>query len=338
MARSPHVIHGLEKRETPFALSSLARPSTIRRTGRWNRQHRMRRIAHLSDVHILDARAPAAIGAGARQARYRLATKFVSLGRGIDPQDRSRRLARALASAKANGAEHFVISGDLTEVGEDAEFEHFAGVLHDARLPEGSVTLVPGNHDAYTLPNAWKKALAGPLARFASGSAAKPGRVVDRGPVVFLPIDSSCFQTIAWSGGLFTRAMAEAVERRLVDPAFRNAAVVLVQHHPPFHPHALPIVRWIDGLRGGAEVLDLLARHPRLQLLHGHLHRVLDRILATTGRAPTTRAPDQESPSPTRLFGAPATCDGTNDASSFRLYDVRDGALRAAPILEAHAA
>jgi 3',5'-cyclic AMP phosphodiesterase CpdA len=301
----------------------------------------MRRIAHLSDVHILDARAPGAMGA--RQTRYRLATKFVSIGRGIDPKDRRRRLERALASAKANGADHFVISGDLTEVGEEAEFEHFAEVLHDARLPADSVTLVPGNHDAYTLPNAWKRAMEGPLAAFAAGSAAKAGRVVDRGPVVFLPIDTSYFQSIAWSGGLFTRAMTEAVERRLVDPAFRSAALVLVLHHPPFHPHALPIVRWIDGLRGGAEVLELLSRHPRLQLLHGHLHRVLDRILHRTGSSLTTRSPDPSAdPSgtdrgPTRLFGAPATCDGTRqrgqeDTPNFRLYDVRDGALYPAPV------
>ena len=42
------------------------------------------------------------------------------------------------------------VSGDLTEVGEQAEFEQFAAILHDAGFPEDSVTLVPGNHDAYT--------------------------------------------------------------------------------------------------------------------------------------------------------------------------------------------
>lgn len=302
----------------------------------------MQRIAHLSDVHILDARARAAMGGATRQARYRLTTRYLSAGRSVDPEQRSRRLASALAAAKANGATHFVISGDLTEVGEEAEFEHFAEVLHDARLPAESVTLVPGNHDAYTLPNAWKKAMEGPLARFAAGSAsAKAGRVVDRGPVVFLPIDSSCFQSIAWSGGVVTRTTLEAVERRLGDPAFRSAAMVIVLHHPPFHPHALPLVRWIDGLRGGAEVLELLARHPRLQLLHGHLHRMLDRILSTTGRALTTRAPNHENASaperePTRLFGAPATCEGPEDGprgvARFRLYDVRNGALCPVPV------
>lgn len=283
----------------------------------------MRRIAHLSDVHILDARA------GTRRARYRFATQLVSLGHhGVNPLARVRRLARALSVAKQHGADHIVISGDLTEVGEDAEFEQFAEVLHDAKLPEDSVTLVPGNHDAYTNGDGWARAMRGPLARFAAASAAAAGKIVDRGPVALLPIDTTRFQTIAWSGGVFTKETAAAVDRRMSDPAFRDKAMLLVVHHPPFHP--VKVMKWIDGLRGGANVLDLLARHPRLQLLHGHLHRIFNHILATSsavgaavGLRPKSEAPD----APTRLFGAPATCDG--DGPNVRLYDVKDGALLA---------
>ncbi len=318
----------------------------------------MRRIAHLSDVHILDSRA-------GRQARYRFATKLVTLGqRAVDPQQRRKRLARALAAAKASGADHFVISGDLTEVGEDAEFEEIAEVLHDAGLPDGSVTLVPGNHDAYTTIDGWTRALRGPLARFAAASAAMAGKIVDRGAVAFLPIDTTRFQTIARSGGVFTKDAAAAVDRRLRDPAFRDKAMVLVVHHPPFHP--VRALKWIDGLRGAADVLELLARHSRLQLLHGHLHRIFNHILATTvvgaalaqawplprteqawplGGPRTEQAwsldgPRTEQPvlrpkadapnAPTRLFGAPATCEGRDDAPApIRLYDVKDGALEA---------
>ncbi len=289
----------------------------------------MRRIAHLSDVHLLDTRA-------GRQARYRFATKLVTIGqRQIDPVARKRQLARALASAKASGADHFIISGDLTEVGEQAEFEQVAEVLHEARLPEDSITLVPGNHDAYTNADGWAKAMRGPLARFAAASASVAGKIVDRGAVAFLPLDTTRFQTIAWSGGVFTKETAAAVEQRACDPAFRDKALVLVVHHPPFHP--VKALKWIDGLRGAAEVLDLLARHPRLQLLHGHLHRIFNHIIATSsavgaalGHAvlrPKAEAPD----APTRLFGAPATCeDGPDGAPRIRLYDVRDGALHAA--------
>src|ERR1041384_2137479 len=100
----------------------------------------MFRIAHLSDVHILDR------DTRKSGARYRLATKFVSLGRAIDPRARAKKLARSLAAAKARGVDHVVITGDLTELGDRAEFEHLSEVLHDARFPEGAITLVPGNH------------------------------------------------------------------------------------------------------------------------------------------------------------------------------------------------
>lgn len=291
----------------------------------------MRRIAHLSDVHILDARA------GTRRARYRFATKLVALGRrAVDPRARTRRLANALRLAKASRADHFVISGDLTEVGEEAEFEQFAEVLHDAELPEDSVTLVPGNHDAYSASQAWTRAMNGPLARFAAASAAAPGKVVERDHVAFFPLDTTCFQTIARSGGVFTKQSAEAIEQRLSDSAFRDKAIVLVVHHPPFHP--VKALQWIDGLRGKALVLDLLARHPRLQLLHGHLHRIFNHIVSTSSPAtPAFVSPAaQGTPNTiTRLFGAPATCDGSEEAPPIRFYDVVAGALHAAPPVQA---
>lgn len=299
----------------------------------------MRRLAHLSDVHILDSRAPL------RSGRYRLATRFVAAGRAIAPESRSRRLAAALAAAKAGGADHVVISGDLTEVGEAAEFEQFAGILEDARFPDGAITLVPGNHDAYT-KGGWQKALAGPLARFASASASAsdPGErkatpLVDRGPVALLPLDTTRFQTICWSGGVVTQATADALERRLSDPGLAGKALVLVAHHPPFYPKSVPVLRWIDGLRGYSEVLGLLARHPRLQLLHGHLHRVFDRILGGSGGAlkldPVGRTDADRSGADgtrrlTRVFGAPATCDDRENEPRVRFYDVRGGALTAA--------
>jgi 3',5'-cyclic-AMP phosphodiesterase len=280
---------------------------------------RIKRIAHLSDVHILDPRTLRS------SARYRVATKLVSLGRAIDPRMRAKKLARALGAAKASGADHFVISGDLTELGDATEFERFAEVLEDARLPDDAVTLVPGNHDAYTTQAAWKRAIDGPLKRFAGASATEPGKIVERGDVALLPIDTSCFQNIVRAGGEFTPDAARAVEASLSDPALREKAIVLVLHHAPFVLHKTPVMQWIDGLRGGATVIDLLKKHPRLQVLHGHLHRVVDRMLEVRE---STR---------TRIFGAPAVCDAADEGgageSHVRVYEVREGVLESMGML-----
>ncbi len=272
----------------------------------------MRRIAHLSDLHMLDR------DARRSNARYRFATRAVSLGRPIDPRGRARKLARALEAAKASGADHVVISGDLTELGDDAEFEHLAQVLEEAAIPSDALTIVPGNHDAYTTPHAWKKALSGPLARWANASAEEPGKIVERGDVALMPIDTSCYQSIAFSRGVFSREAARAVERRLADPALRDKTVLLVVHHPPLSRPTNAVWTWIDELRGGKQLVDLLMTHPRAQLLHGHLHRVVDRIV---GLGKNARA---------RIFGASATVDDALDAPRVRLYDVRDGWLETA--------
>ncbi len=277
----------------------------------------MRRIAHLSDVHTLDP------DHRRSSTRYRFSTKFVSLGRPVDPRARARKLLRGLAAAKASGADHFVITGDLTEMGDATEFEHFASLLHEARMPEGTVTLVPGNHDAYTTNGNWRRALEGPLKAYAGASAADAGKVVERGEVAFLPIDTSCFQSIARSAGTFEPEAARAVQARIDDPALRDKAIVLVMHHPPFSTHSNALSEWIDGLRGCKHVLDMLARHPRVQILHGHMHRVVDRIvLLGKGVAGVANR--------ARIFGAPAIVDDAFDLPRVRLYDLRDGVLESA--------
>ncbi len=262
------------------------------------------RIAHLSDVHMLDAR-PSRSRAG-----FSMAVRFVSIGRPLDAAERTSKLVRALDAANRSRADHIVISGDLTEIGDQEEFEAFAEVLHDRSVDPDRVTLVPGNHDAYASRDAWKRALAGPLAAFARGAADEPGKIVERGDVCFVPLDVTRVQPVTRSAGELTTHAAEILEKRLVDPWFRDRAVVLVQHHPPFS-HTTGAWQWMDGLAGGARLMSLLARLPNLHALHGHLHYVVDRIVAI-GR--------------TRIFGAPAIVDD-DSTPRVRLYDVRDGCL-----------
>jgi 3',5'-cyclic AMP phosphodiesterase CpdA len=266
------------------------------------------RIAHVSDPHIL---APSSKSEG-----HGIRVRYVNLGRVIDAAARRTKLERALVAAKKTGADHFVVSGDLTELGTTREFEEFASALDAAKLPADSVTLVPGNHDAYSSSGSWKTAIEGPLRPYAAGSASEPGKVVDRGGVAFLPLDVTCYQTVARSGGEFTHDASVALERRLGDSGLRSKALVVVQHHPPIGFN--PILHWFDGLRGHTRLLDLLARFAHAQVLHGHLHRVIDRLLGGLGRS--------------RIFGAPAIVED-DGVSRVRLYEVRDGALESAGLV-----
>jgi 3',5'-cyclic AMP phosphodiesterase CpdA len=260
------------------------------------------RIAHLSDVHTLEP----------SKRAYGWGLKFVSIHRPLDATARLRKLARALAAARQSGADHVVISGDLTEMGTEAQFAAFAEVLAASGIAPEKVTLVPGNHDAYTSGSGWSRALAGPLAPYAKSSA---GQIVDRQDVVLLPLDTSIHQNVAFSGGCLTDEAVRQVAERLDDPAFHKKTVVIVMHHPPFL-HARKVWQYIDGLRGAARLMDLLVRNPHVQLLHGHVHRTLDRLIGGLGKH--------------RVFGAPATVDDAEGRPRVRLYDVADGALESA--------
>lgn len=260
------------------------------------------RIAHLSDLHLLSED---------RRSRS-WAAQFVSLHRPLDLVGRKEKLVRALQQAKARGAEHVVLSGDLTEVGASAEFEVLAHLLADSPFAPRQITLVPGNHDAYTARDGWKRAFEGPLAPYRSTSSVDPNTVkpVDLGSVVLLPVDTTCYQSVASSCGVFTSSAGESLRAHLRGTSEASAARVIVQHHPPF-PRKSAAWQRIDGLRGWQGLLEILLAYPTLALLHGHMHRIVTRVLGSMQHA--------------RIFGASATVDDRE--TRLRVYEPQAGLL-----------
>ncbi len=277
----------------------------------------VQRIAHISDVHLLDKR-----------DTYDFRCRFVSIYRPLDAASRAKKFLAALRTSVRAGAHHIVISGDLTEMGTPTEFEHLAELLAEAKVDPSAVTLVPGNHDAYTAPDGWRRALRGPLRAFAETSAnVTVGNVVERGDLTLLPIDVTKHQSVARSGGELTEDMVAQLERRFGDPALRNRAVVVVQHHPPFSNPRSPW-HFIDGLAGYARMLAAMTRHPHVQLLHGHNHQITDRVvnlpLVVGDRLRAMAEGVRRLP---RVFSAPAIVEDEIGRARVRLYDVRDGRI-----------
>jgi 3',5'-cyclic AMP phosphodiesterase CpdA len=205
-----------------------------------------------------------------------------------------------------------VVSGDLTESGTPEQFEVLAEALHEARVAPERITLVPGNHDAYTSPDAWARAIEGPLSAYRATAAEAPGKVVETGGLALLPLDMAFHQPIVRSAGLVTDDALDVLERRLSDALARRMPTIIVQHHPPY-AHTVAAWQWIDGLIGAARLTAMLARYADVHVLHGHLHKAVDRAIDTVR---------------TRIFGAPALVEDADDAPPrVRLYDVRAGAL-----------
>ncbi|MFT3766068.1 MAG: metallophosphoesterase [Minicystis sp.] len=258
-------------------------------------------LAHLSDLHLLEAHH------GSRSGADRARLAFLSAGRAHDAADRRRRALRALQTAQRSGADHVVITGDLTEDGIAAQYEVLAEVLHESALPASKVTIVPGNHDAYASGDAFARALEGPLRAYAETST--PGAPVLLRDAAILPVSTAMAQPYAFSAGAVGRPTLESAVKLSRDSKKSGRALVLAMHHPP-QRRAVPLMQWLDGLRDHAEVAAILEEHDHVHVLHGHLHEAMDRGVRP-GATP-------------RIFGTEAVVNGKTPV---RYYHARHGRI-----------
>jgi 3',5'-cyclic AMP phosphodiesterase CpdA len=265
----------------------------------------MTRIAHLSDLHLLE---PAI---NSRRGQARLRVNYLSFRRPIDYESRRQRALNALAAACQTGFDHLVVTGDLTEDGAASQFEVLAEVLATSGIPAERVTLLPGNHDAYGAGDGWVRALEGPLAPWAPSSRG----VTWLDDCAILPISSAVHQSCLRSSGRVETADLDRVDA--VARAEPTRTVVLAQHHAPF-----PVIhQWVHGLLNHDEVTGLMYAHANVSLLHGHIHRRRERGLFVGG--------------PLRIFSSFAVAD---NASPLRMYDVAEGLLHPVATLGARVA
>lgn len=262
----------------------------------------MTRIAQLSDLHLLEEEFHG------RRGQARLRVNFLSIRRRIDIEDRRVRALRSLQRARELGFDHLVLTGDLTEDGHPAQYEMLAEVLEDSGIEPERVTLLPGNHDAYGA--AWEEMLRGPLGRWAKGG--RPGEVQKLDGVTLVSGCTAVPQTVLKSSGRIDDDQLAAVDAaaRAAGP---NEAVVLAQHHPPFKV----MNQWVHGLLNHEDVWSLLQEHPRLHVLHGHIHRRKERGL--------------EKGAPVRIFSPTAV---TDSEQPLRIYEAIDGELVGVPLPE----
>lgn len=264
----------------------------------------MTRIAHVSDLHLVE------VDHDRRTGLERRRLSFLCFGRTIDYDARRARVVHALRTAMSGGADHVVITGDLTEDGVAPQFEVLADTLRHAGLCPSRVTLVPGNHDAYTREDALETAIAGPLREFEETSGAEGLSVLDG--VVVLPVSTARHQSYARSAGHIDREGIGRIAKFAEVTRRMGRALVVAQHHPALG-HPIAAWNYWDGLLGHRAMRDLLDEHPHVHVVHGHTHK------AASERVVRDRHP--------QVFCADAVVDG---ALPVRFYDV--GESRVAPV------
>jgi 3',5'-cyclic AMP phosphodiesterase CpdA len=234
----------------------------------------MIRIAHVSDLHVLSRTAAhwRSIVFNKRVTGY--ANLVLRRGR-VHRRDY---LLSVLAAA-AEQSDHLVVTGDITNLSLEHEYEQACRLLSDvARRTE--VTVMPGNHDIY-LPSThegrrfahhFAPFLASDLPELARDLQAGPFPCVKlRGPVAFIALSSAVPRPPFVAAGYVGRPQLQALEQVLGHPAVRRRTPIVLIHHPPVDARPR-LVQLRDGLVDGAALRNVLAPLTHGVVLFGHLH------------------------------------------------------------------
>jgi 3',5'-cyclic AMP phosphodiesterase CpdA len=247
----------------------------------------MFRIAHVSDLHVLSPR-----GFEWRRVLFnKRVTGYANLLLHRSRVYRREYLA-AVLSAAASWADHVVVTGDVTNLALEREFEQ-ARALLDALAREVEVTVVPGNHDVYLrsvhaagrFAHHFGAFLRSDLPELARELPAGPFPCVKlRGPVAIVALSSAVPRPPFVSSGRLGATQLAALERILAHPEVSRRTPVVLVHHPPVDDRIrLRVMR--DGLVDLDRLRAALAPLPRGLVLFGHLHVRVHRRLGTAAGA-----------------------------------------------------
>jgi len=288
------------------------------------------RLAHLSDLHLTPA--------GALGLRHLCSRRAIGALNWF--LNRHGRHSEAAVRAAVQGvlqarADHVVVTGDLTNLALDAEFELAASVL---RPLSGHLTVVPGNHDYYS-PDAVRR---GEFERWFGETLwrdAEP-RVW---PVVQELADGVTLiavrtAQVTWPACAFGRIGADQMRRVLsaVSRAREQRRFPVIAMHHCVHRRGL-LSEATGRLLDGREFVDGLLNTGSALVLHGHDHHAhhwtLDGPPGTSIRVTIIGCGSSSHSATSREPGAFHVYDrigeGTVQVERWRLQAEKNGEIRA---------
>jgi len=190
-----------------------------------------------------------------------------------------REFLKAVLDEALRSADHLVVTGDITNLALDSEFDDARQML-DAAARSVEITVVPGNHDIY-LPSVFRERrfprffgqfLQSDLPQFALDLPTGPYPCVKlRGSVAIIALSSGVPRPPFVSAGYVGKAQLAALELVLQHPEVARRMPVVLIHHPPVDER-IRLVQLRDGLVDGPALHRALDPLARGLVLFGHLH------------------------------------------------------------------
>jgi len=245
------------------------------------------RIAHISDLHVLSRHATKW-----RQVLFnKRVTGYANLLLHRGRVYRREYLGAVLSDAAA-WADHVVVTGDITNLSLEEEFEEARALLEGVgRTVE--VTVVPGNHDVYLASvhvarrfrHYFGAFLRSDLPALARDLPAGPFPCVKlRGPAAIVALSSAVPRPPFVASGRVGDAQLAALREVLAHPEVARRTPVILVHHPPVDDR-LCLAQLRDGLVDADRLRSVLASLDHGLVLFGHLHVRLRRSLRTAAGA-----------------------------------------------------
>ena len=200
--------------------------------------------------------------------------EFVWQGRPALFRDAAATVANLLADGLAAGADHLLVTGDLTAIGTRDELEQARAALAPF---ESRLTVIPGNHDRTSRATAphfesvFGDVLRSDLPELCAEGPYPLVHLIGE-QVAIVGLDSGRVPRIPGvARGWVGRAQLSALERILADDRLRGRAVVVAVHHAPLEPNGKPD-RALHGLLDAAALLAIADQHRVAAICHGHIH------------------------------------------------------------------
>ncbi|HXU74521.1 MAG TPA: metallophosphoesterase [Polyangia bacterium] len=267
------------------------------------------RIAHFSDVHALSLE-----GVRPWQFLNKRVAGYLNLRLNRREKHPVALFRAIVEDLNARPVDHVVVTGDLTNLSLRPEFELAREILDGIALGPREVTVIPGNHDVYTLGALQDKLFWQLLAPYATGdgqAAVEFPLVRVRGEVAIIGLSTAMPSPPPLADGWLGAAQLAALDAALAahDGKFR----VILLHHPPYtNRHAI-----LRGLRDRKRLQEIVRARGCELILHGHEHRDLRETL-----------PGPRGPIPVIGVGSGTYNDARADRRArYNVYTIEGGQL-----------
>jgi 3',5'-cyclic AMP phosphodiesterase CpdA len=282
------------------------------------------RLAHVTDPHFRGLGGIAGVGLGDLVGKR--AVGAINLVVNRTRKHKMALLEDLLRDLRAQTFDHLALTGDLSNISIEAEWQAASRWLAALGVPAETVTVIPGNHDAYVpevVTSRIFERLFGAYQTRDLGDAAAPDTypfVRLRGDVALVGVTSSVATGDLGAWGEVGQAQLARLEVALADPALAAKTRVVLIHHPP--------VMIKEGehrnLKDRAALVAVLARTGAELVLHGHDHADERATLVGPGgtRIPVVGA------------GSASYAGGADRRARYNIYEIEGRAITA--ITRAH--